>query len=448
MNVFFESIGCRLNQSEIEKLAHQFRADGYTIVKTLAEADLIVINTCAVTNAAASDSRQKIRQAARVGHAKIAATGCWVTLEPSRVSEMEQVKWVVPNLEKDNLAAIVLGKNFTDYDLEPMTRDPLPGTPTRTRAFVKVQDGCDNHCTFCVTRLARGAGRSVNIHSVLSDVRGYVMGGAKEVVLSGAHLGSWGKDLTPRLHLSHLVDAILADTDVERLRLSSLEPWALDESLCRLLLNPRVCSHLHLPLQSGCAETLKRMARNTTPNDFAHRIQKARSYAPDMAITTDLIVGFPGETEDEFESSLDFVRSMEFAGGHVFSYSVRPGTAAARMKSQVKGDVVRHRSQQMRVDLEKSARDYRRGFLGCEAIVLWEATDRRGPQGWCLHGLTDTYIRVEAYFGQLLRNQMSKVRLVGLTENGMSGKLLESPSEWEDLKSDVLSQQGEINKCQ
>jgi len=190
------------------------------------------------------------------------------------------------------------------------------------------------------------------------------------------------------------------------------------------------------------------MARNTTPNDFAHRIQKARSYAPDMAITTDLIVGFPGETEDEFESSLDFVRSMEFAGGHVFSYSVRPGTAAARMKSQVKGDVVRHRSQQMRVDLEKSARDYRRGFLGCEAIVLWEATDRRGPQGWCLHGLTDTYIRVEAYFGQLLRNQMSKVRLVGLTENGMSGKLLESPSEWEDLKSDVLSQQGEINKCQ
>jgi threonylcarbamoyladenosine tRNA methylthiotransferase MtaB len=423
MKVYLDSVGCRLNQSEIEKIARQFRADGHTIASSAAEADLIVVNTCAVTNAAASDSRQKIRQAARTGSPNIAVTGCWVTLESKAASEMAQVKWVVSNLEKESLAAIVLGKDPADYDLEPIARDPLPGAQLRTRAFIKVQDGCDNFCTFCVTRLARGAGRSVPIEMVLADIRAAINGDAKEVVLSGVHLGSWGQDLSPRLHLCDLVDAILADTDIERLRLSSLEPWDLNERFFRLWDNPRMCRHLHLPLQSGCDATLKRMVRHTTPEEFLRLMQMARSTSEAMAVTTDLIVGFPGENEEEFESSLEFVQSMAFAGGHVFTYSLRPGTPAARLQSRVPGDIARKRSQIMRAVLAESSRKYRRDWLGQSADVLWESTDNRDAQGWRLHGLTDTYIRVEAASPQPFWNQITRVKLVDLNESGMLGEI-------------------------
>src|SRR5574340_560803 len=188
MKIFLDTIGCRLNQSEIERFATQFRAAGHTIVESAKDADLVVVNTCTVTSAAASDSRQKIRQAARQGAEEIVVTGCWSTLDPQEAAGLPNVRRVVPNLEKDRLVADSLGVEPMEFDLDPAAREPLPGVHLRTRAFIKTQDGCDNHCTFCITRIARGPGRSESIQAVLEDVRLAVAGGTREVVLSGVHL--------------------------------------------------------------------------------------------------------------------------------------------------------------------------------------------------------------------------------------------------------------------
>lgn len=424
MKIFLDTIGCRLNQSEIERFATQFRAAGHTIVESAKDADLVVVNTCTVTNAAASDSRQKIRQAARQGADDIVVTGCWSTLDPQGASDLPNVRRVVPNLEKDRLVADALGVEPMDFDLEPVAREPLPGIHLRTRAFIKTQDGCDNHCTFCITRIARGPGRSESMQTVIEDIRLAAAGGTREVVLSGVHLGSWGQDISPRLHLADLIRAILMDTDIERLRLSSLEPWDLDEDFFCLWENPRMCRHLHLPLQSGSERTLRRMARNTNPEAFRQLVAAARHAAPSMAVTTDIIVGFPGEDESEFEESLAYVQEMDFAGGHVFSYSARPGTPAVRLKDPVPGSVARSRSEQMRQVVKQSADCYRTRFIGAEVSVLWEATDAYGPAGWKLHGLTDNYLRVETISPHHLWNKISRVRIEKAGENGLYGSIL------------------------
>lgn len=424
MKIFLDTIGCRLNQSEIERFATQFRAAGHTIVESAKEADLVVVNTCTVTSAAASDSRQKIRRAAREGAEDIVVTGCWSTLEPEAAAGLPNVRQVVPNLEKDRLVVDTLGVDSMEFDLEPAAREPLPGVHLRTRAFIKTQDGCDNHCTFCITRIARGPGRSESIQTVLDDVRLAVEGGTREVVMSGVHLGSWGQDLTPRMHLSDLIRAVLMDTDVERLRLSSLEPWDLDEDFFRLWENPRMCRHLHLPLQSGCERTLRRMARNTTPAAFRQVVEAARQSAPGMAVTTDIIVGFPGEDEAEFAESLAYVEQIDFAGGHVFTYSARPGTPASRMKDSAPGEAARARSEQMRGTLAQASKRYRDQFIGQQVSVLWEATDAYGPAGWKLHGLTDNYLRVEAVSPSHLWNKISQVRINAQTQSGLSGSIV------------------------
>lgn len=424
MKIFLDTIGCRLNQSEIERFATQFRAAGHTIVESAKDADLVVVNTCTVTNAAASDSRQKIRQAARQGADDIVVTGCWSTLDPQGASDLPNVRRVVPNLEKDRLVADALGVEPMDFDLEPVAREPLPGIHLRTRAFIKTQDGCDNHCTFCITRIARGPGRSESMQTVIEDIRLAAAGGTREVVLSGVHLGSWGQDISPRLHLADLIRAILMNTDIERLRLSSLEPWDLDEDFFCLWENPRMCRHLHLPLQSGSERTLRRMARNTNPEAFRQLVAAARHAAPSMAVTTDIIVGFPGEDESEFEESLAYVQEMDFAGGHVFSYSARWGTPAVRLKDPVPGSVARSRSEQMRQVVKQSADCYRTRFIGAEVSVLWEATDAYGPAGWKLHGLTDNYLRVETISPHHLWNKISRVRIEKAGENGLYGSIL------------------------
>lgn len=424
MNVYFDTIGCRLNQSEIEMLARQFRAAGHNIAETAAEADLVVVNTCTVTSAAASDSRQKIRQAARSGNARIAVTGCWATLEPEAARRLPQVEWVIPNLQKSHLTAEVLGAPTEEFDLEPLARQPLPGLHQRTRAFIKVQDGCDNYCTFCVTRLARGRGISQPIERVISEVRSAIAGGTREIVLSGVHLGSWGQDFPQPLHLRHLIESLLAETDIERIRLSSLEPWDLDDAFFRLWKNPRLCRHLHLPLQSGCAATLKRMVRNTSPQDYYALVESARLVVPEIAITTDLIVGFPGEDEAEFEESLQFIRRIGFAGGHVFTYSSRPGTAAARLKGVVDGKVARLRNARMREVLADAEKAYRQRFLGSQALVLWESCDQVSAKGWQLHGLSDNYLRVQASADRPLWNHISRVRLDVLNQQGLCATIL------------------------
>jgi threonylcarbamoyladenosine tRNA methylthiotransferase MtaB len=423
VKIFLDSVGCRLNQSEIETYARQFHAAGHTLVATPEQADLVVVNTCSVTTSADSDSRGKIRRAARGGVHEIVVTGCWSALNPEAAAALPSVSRVVPNLEKDHLVADLLGISQENFDLEPVARQSVPGTRLRTRAFIKAQDGCDNRCTFCVTTLARGPGRSRTLEQVLTDIQAAMDGDCQEVVLTGVHLGSWGQDFTPALELSHLVREILERSAIPRLRLSSLEPWDLDADFFRLWENPRLCRHLHLPLQSGCAATLRRMARKTTPESYASLVAVARATVTDMAITTDVIAGFPGECEDEFAESMAFVRQMDFAGGHVFTYSARPGTVAGRMPDQIPHMVRKERSARMRRLLAESAGDYQEGFLGRVLPVLWECATGYGPDGWQLSGLTDNYLRVSAQAPRQCWNRITPVRLMSLQGDVLQGQL-------------------------
>ena len=430
MKVFLDTVGCRLNQSEIETYARQFRAAGHTLVAEPGEADLVVVNTCAVTGPAESDSRQKIRQASRAGAQQIVVTGCWSTLHPDRAASLPGVSQVIPNLRKDQLVSEILQTPPEVFDLEPVARTPVPGAHLRTRAFIKVQDGCDNACTFCITTVARGSGRSRTIPDVLADVRAALLdspdgrAAAKEIVLTGVHLGSWGQDLSPKIHLRHLVEAILRETDVPRLRLSSLEPWDLDSEFFSLWDDPRLCRHLHLPLQSGDRATLRRMARKTTPASFAALVAAARATCPEIAITTDVIAGFPGESEAEFANSLVFIRSIGFASGHAFSYSARPGTAAARMPGQVPHPVRKERNARLRAVLAESAQEYQLRFLGRTLPVLWESASTLGPQEWQMSGLTDNYLRVHSRAPRHLWNQITPVKLTSVASGEIHGQIL------------------------
>lgn len=422
MKIYLDTVGCRLNQAEIENMARQFRVAGHEIVPSANMADMAVVNTCAVTNDAASVSRGKIRQIARAGVGEIVATGCWATLQPQQVYDLPNVFRVIPNEHKDHLVSDLLHIPQHTFDLEPISRQPLPGMHRRTRAFLKVQDGCDNHCTFCITTVARGAGRSRPIADVINDIKLALDGGTKEIVLTGVHLGSWGYDF--HLNLKDLIKTILSETEVPRLRLSSLEPWDLDEQFFQLWDDSRLMPHLHLPLQSGCEATLKRMARKTTPDSFRALVSAAREAIPNVAITTDIIAGFPGETEEEFAESLAFVNEMNFSGGHVFTYSPRPGTGAARMKGQVKPEVRKRRNHILHDALEASARSYRESFVGTQVAVLWESTSEMGERGWQMEGLSENYLRVRAPAAFPRWNEIDNVRLCKSTENGLEGELI------------------------
>jgi threonylcarbamoyladenosine tRNA methylthiotransferase MtaB len=423
MKIYLDTVGCRLNQSEIETYARQFRAAGHELVPEPAEADLTVINTCAVTAAAAADSRKKIRGAARAGSREIVATGCWATLNPEGAQALPGVQQVVLNAVKDELVPRVLQFSPETFDLEPLVRQPVPGGRSRTRAFVKVQDGCDNRCTFCVTTLARGPGRSLPVEAILADIRAALAGGAQEVVLTGVHLGSWGQDFGNPRKLRDLIETVLTEAPIIRLRLSSLEPWDLDDDFFTLWQDQRLARHLHLPLQSGSAATLRRMARKTTPNDFARLVAAAREHIPEVAITTDVIAGFPGESESEFNESLAFVSQMNFAGGHVFTYSARPGTAATRMSDQVPSAIRKERNALLREVFEQSATLYQSRFVGKRLAVLWESSSKVEADRWRISGLTDNNLRVTAQAPRQLWNQITPVQLTGLGDGGLVGVL-------------------------
>jgi len=415
-------IGCRLNQSEIEILARQFTAAGHSLVADPAEADLAVVNTCTVTSSAAADSRKIIRRISRSGVKDIISTGCWSELYPGQALDLPGVTRVVSNAGKDRLVSDVLGLDPADYNREPLQRVKIPGSRQRTRAFIKAQDGCRHHCTFCITTVARGDSRSENPESVIKEINAAVQSGFKEVVLTGVQLGSWGQDLDPALELQDLVRQVLKNTDLPRLRLSSIEPWDVQPALIELLQDVRVARHLHLPLQSGSAATLRRMARAINPERYALLVDNIRSAVPEIALTTDILVGFPGETEEEFKESFEFISQMDFAAGHVFSYSSREGTSAADYPDQIPHPVRKKRSAEIRELLNGSGETYRRHFLGSELIVLWEQVDEITQRAV---GLTDNYLRVETHAAQEVWNTFSKTKIIELTKEGVLGEILE-----------------------
>jgi threonylcarbamoyladenosine tRNA methylthiotransferase MtaB len=405
-------LGCRLNQAEIDQMARQFQAQGHTVVNSPDDADQIIINTCAVTQDAAHSSRKLIRQMHRSSpHASIFVTGCSAQIERAVVSSLPGVVGVIDNTNKDKLVEMVTHQPAPDYELEPIARSRVSSFSARTRAFLKVQDGCDNACTFCVTTIARGSGRSRSLTDIVREVQLLRELGYQEVVLTGVHLGSYGHDQNDVNGLLHLVRLLLAETDVPRLRLSSLEPWDLSPEFFDLWENPRLCRHLHLPLQSGCDATLRRMARRTSQREFAALLDEARARVPDMCVTSDVIVGFPGETDAEFVESFAFIKAMDFSGLHVFRYSKRPGTPAARMRQHVDETVKRARSALLHDYALTQEQRYVEMFVGDTLHVLWEQIAGASEKGFINVGYTDNYIRVRSQHPQILTQRITPARL-------------------------------------
>ena len=397
MKVHLTTIGCRLNEAETATWARQFQLAGHQVVTAAADADAIIFNTCAVTTEAARKSRQFVKRLHRLNpNARLIVTGCYASLEPDRVAELMGVDRVVSNQEKDELVALVAGELATPgmpaLAMEPDAVYLYPGS--RTRAFVKVQDGCRNRCTFCIVTVARGDERSRPIAAIVDEINALHRAGYQEAVITGVHLGGYGHDLGE--DLASLVRAILADTDIPRLRLSSLEPWDLPEGFFELWQNPRLMPHLHLPLQSGSDRILRRMARRYTTAQYAELIAQARAAIPDFNLTTDLIVGFPGEDEDDWARTVAFVQQIGFGHMHIFTYSPRQGTAAARMPNQVPGDVKRARSREMHAIAARMKAETLARFVGRALPVLWEGPGEALASGdvrWS--GYTPNYLRVE-----------------------------------------------------
>lgn len=424
MNFYFDMVGCRLNQSEIERMANQLHALGHAILSDPTQADVIIINTCCVTAKAAADSRKMIRHYASNHDSKLVVTGCWGTLFSEEAISLPGVTHVVANPQKENLVKDLLSgvtNLFNDYQYR---RHPIPGNRQRTRAFIKVQDGCDEHCTYCITRIARGESKSLPFEMIKKEVNAAIEGEVKEIVLSGVQLGSWGKDLEPKQRIGDLIASILEDERLARLRLSSIEPWDLYPEVFELWKDSRLCRHLHIPLQSGSEKILKRMARRIKPAAYQTLIDQAREEITGIAITTDIIVGFPGETDEDFQESIEFVTKMQFSGGHVFSFSAMPGTYAATLLDQVAPALRKNRSQIMRDAFSESQERFLGKNLGQIANVLWEKIDHKNGKTY-LSGLTDNYIRVLAECSEDLRNKISPVKLIDLDHQGnMIGKVV------------------------
>jgi len=426
LRIRVDSIGCRLNIGEMDALARCFSADGHRIVGPGETADLVVFNTCAVTHVASRKSRKVIRQLRRmIPDAKLVVTGCYADLSPAETAALG-VDLVVANADKDRLPALLAARGLITPG-EPVPhpdsdhQGSLPGA--RTRAFLKVQDGCDNRCTFCIITVARGASRSRAVSEVVREVRELVACGYREVVLTGVHLGSYGQDRGVPHGLETLLGAILQDTDIPRVRLSSLEPWDLRPELFSLWSNHRVLPHLHLPLQSGCDATLTRMARHTSQREFSGLLRAARESIPDVGISTDVIVGFPGECDAEFEDSIDFVQAMGFSRLHVFRYSRRDGTAAASMAGHVAPDAMAERSARMHQLGAQLDESFRRSFVGRDLAVLWESSEPFGDVNrWS--GLTGNYLRVvtEAPVETDLHNAIEPTTLLGAVPGALYGR--------------------------
>ncbi len=427
MKVFLDSIGCRLNQSEIETMARQLLAAGHEIVSDVAQADKVILNTCAVTRAAGREARSKTKRFHRQNSAaEIVLTGCYATIAPQEAARIPGAGRIVPNKDKEQLIQLLDPKaslSLPLYEREPVMREFLAGQMGNTRAFIKVQDGCDNRCTFCVTTVARGEGRSRHLGDVVSEIQGLVAAGYREAVLTGVHLGSYGRDLGNGTGLRHLVAAILEHTDIPRLRLSSLEPWDIDPDFFALWENPRLLPHLHLPLQSGSDRILRLMARRTRRAAFRELVAAARAHIPDLSLSTDIITGFPGETEEDFQQSLDFVQEIGFSRLHVFSYSARPGTAAANMPGHLPKEVKKERTTRMIALGERLSLAFHRRYEQDTRPVLWEAVSGADDEGLRWTGYTDNYIRVTAHGGQELFNQIRPATLLAARPDGMSGRL-------------------------
>jgi len=393
MRVHLKTLGCRLNEAELESWSRDFRSRGHRITNRLSDADLVVINTCAVTGEAVRKSRKLMRAARRHNPAsKLVVSGCFTALDPTQTAQTLGVDLVVGNREKDRLVEIA----SRELDLHAMPElATLPGENSlladgRQRAFIKIQDGCRYQCTFCVVTLARGDEKSRPTGDIINEINTLHQQGIQEAVLSGVHLGGYGSDCGS--DLGKLVASILAETAIPRLRLGAVEPWDLPDNFWSLFRNPRFMPHLHLPLQSGSDQVLRRMARRCKRREFQRLVDQARSEVPDFNLSTDIIVGFPGETEEEWQQTLSLVEQIQFGHLHIFAYSPRPGTRAVALPNPVSREVIRARSRQLHEIGKRMKREILESYLGRRFAVLIEGA--QSAEGNFLAGYTPNFLRV------------------------------------------------------
>ncbi|MFN8524484.1 MAG: tRNA (N(6)-L-threonylcarbamoyladenosine(37)-C(2))-methylthiotransferase MtaB [Chloroflexota bacterium] len=419
------SLGCKVNQAELRSWQMALSAAGVRLVDGAEPAELVIVNTCSVTVDADKTSRRTIRAAAKSSpNAFVVVAGCYVTVAPEAVTSIPGVDLVVPGEDKDTVLQRLADHGVIAGPPEDRWTHPSEranwvtlglSSVRRARAFVKVQDGCNAFCTYCIVPRARGVQRSRAVDDVVNEINVLYRLGYREAVLTGVQIGDYGRDWDPTTRrvdrsrggaLTELVEAVLSRTPVPRVRISSIQPQDWPDGLLELWRDPRMCRHLHLPLQSGSDSVLRRMGRRYRSADFRALVHRVRSLIPEVALTADLMVGFPGETPAEHAASLAFVREMAFAEQHVFRYSPRPDTAAARLADDVDPAVKRERAAEARAVEAELRAAYRSRFLGREMPVLWE--EPVGEGRWA--GLTDNYLGVVA-IGDDLEAKFTRTRL-------------------------------------
>lgn len=429
--VAFYTLGCKVNQYETEAMIEAFENAGYEIVEYDGYSDIYIINTCTVTNMGDRKSRQIIRRALEYNpKAFIAVVGCYSQIASDEILGIDGVRLVLGTNERSKIVQLVEdAQNVEDkisvvgdiMEIEEFEDMNIKHYKSRSRAFIKIQEGCEQYCTYCIIPYARGHIRSRKPDSIIEEVKILADSGYKEVVLTGIHVGSYGRDLGD-IGLIDIIQMVHDVDGIERLRMSSVEPKTFDDDFLRRLphLN-KLCRHFHLSLQSGCDETLKRMNRKYTTQEYMEVVKKLRSIYPEVGITTDIIVGFPGETQEEFEKTVQFVKEVSFSSMHIFKFSPRKGTPAAKFKGQVSAQVKEERSKIIFNIAKENQMKFMNSFIGKSLNVLFEQKIDENSNYY--EGLTDNYIRVMAETAYDIKGKIISTKIKGINKDMMLGIL-------------------------
>ena len=415
--VAFITLGCKVNQYESNAMAQKFIENGYELIEDEnISADIYIINTCTVTNMSDRKSRQMLRRVKEKNkNAIVVAVGCYAQVAKDDLEKIPEIDLVLGNNEKADILKYVndyILENKKELKMEDVlqTKEFVEfGDITfteKTRAVIKVQDGCDRYCSYCIIPYARGRVRSRKPENIISEINKIAKKGIKEVVITGIHIASYGKDFKDNYRLIDLLEDLNEIDGIERIRLGSLEPLLITEEFMeRLVKLEKVCHHFHLSLQSGCDETLKRMNRRYSTEEFRNIVNILRRFYQDVVLTTDIIVGFPGETEQEFEKTCEFLKEIKFYKMHVFKYSPRKGTKAASMPNQIDGNIKEERSKKLIEISSENERYYNNKYIGKEIEFLFEE-----KKNGTYHGHTKNYLLVYCEAGENLENKIVKVK--------------------------------------
>ncbi|MGL5346474.1 MAG: tRNA (N(6)-L-threonylcarbamoyladenosine(37)-C(2))-methylthiotransferase MtaB [Peptostreptococcaceae bacterium] len=429
--VAFYTLGCKVNQYETEAMLEMFEKEGYSQVESEEYADVYVINTCTVTHMSDRKSRQYIRRVKKKNpDAIIAVVGCYSQVSPEEILEIEEVNLVMGTNDRrkivEEIKKLDSTKKASTVDdimkVKAFEEIEISQTNGKTRAFMKIQDGCDRFCSYCIIPYARGRVRSRDINSIMDEVHKLVKNGFKEFVLTGIHVASYGKDVKDaQINLLSVIKSINDVEGVERIRLSSVEPILFtEEFVSEVSKMKKVCPHYHLSLQSGCDETLKRMNRRYTTSEYKAIVDRLRENIPNVAITTDVIVGFPGETNDEFSKTYDFLRDIELSQMHIFKYSPRKGTPAATMENQIDPQMKQLRSDKLLNLSKENFNKFASKFIGQELDVLFEQNIVDDKY----EGLTPNYIRVVVPSENDIQGKILKVKITDVKNEYVEGILV------------------------